>query len=183
MWAATCIAALFIIAVPTATLASCADDLDALEEALFRTGNNLYQLNQNFFPPSLLPTRFVRVKYSFRDPSNNQVCNVTYIWAVGKVLFLQPPNLFKINSLFFYYPNNDLIDLPLQLPIECIHLINMTDGECTCSNDSKMLDILTQQVRGRALKSRAGACMGTCNYSEGITGGGVLFPKKKKGRL
>ena len=146
MWAVTCIAALFIIAVPTTTSASCTDDLDVLEEALFRTGSNLYQLNRIFFPPSLLPTRFVRVKYSFMDPSNNQNCSVTYIWAVGKVLFLQPPSLFKINSLFFYHPNNNLTTLSLQLPIECIHLINGTDGECNCSNDSPMLDILTQQV-------------------------------------
>ena len=158
MLAATCIAALFVIFVPTtasavstADFSRCANDLGALEEALFQTGSNLFELNRIFFPPSLLPTRFVRVEYSFMNPSNNQDCNVTYIWAVGEVLFLQPPSLFKINSLFFYYPNNELTTLSLQLPIECIHLINGTDGQCTCRNDSHMLDILTQQVRGLAV--------------------------------
>ena len=158
MLAATCIAALFVIFVPTTTsdastgdFSRCANDLGSLEQALFKTGSNLFELNRIFFPPSLLPTRFVRVEYSFMDPSNNQDCNVTYIWAVGEVLFLQPPSLFKINSLFFYYPNNELTTLHLQLPIECIPLINGTDGQCTCRNDSHMLDILTQQVRGHAV--------------------------------
>ncbi len=122
----------------------CASNLGTLERALYGVESNLFELNRIFFPPSLLPTRFVRVEYTFIDESDN--CVVTYIWAVGGALFLQPPTLFKLNSLFFYFPNNDLMTLPLKLPVDCITLINGTDGVCSCMNDSEMLDILTQQV-------------------------------------
>jgi hypothetical protein len=123
----------------------CATNLGTLEEALYESGNNLYELNRVFYPPSEPTTRWIRVKYTFVD--NDTDCNVTYIWAVGKFLFLQPPALFTLTSLFFYYPNNELVTLSLQLPIECIDLITGIDGECSCMNDSHMLDILTQQVR------------------------------------
>ena len=126
----------------------CESNLGTLERALFETGGNLFELNRVFFPPSLLTTRFIRVNYTFIDENELETCtNVTYIWAIGQVLFMQPPTLFKINSMFFYYPSNDLTTLSLWLPIECIGLINGTDGECSCINDSHMLDVLTQQVR------------------------------------
>lgn len=145
---------LFLTALPLCTHAAtetpfgdCASNLSTLEQALFETGNNLFELNRVFFPPSLLTTRFIHVNYTFIDEDELETCtNVTYLWAIGEVLFLQPPTLFKINSLFFYYPNNELTTVYLQLPIECIELINKTDGECSCMNDSHMLDILTQQV-------------------------------------
>ena len=75
------------------------------------------------------------------------LCNVTYIWAIGSFLFFQPPRVFMFNSLFFNYPNNDLTDLPLALPSECRPLIRSEiDEECTCTVDSRLLDVLTQQV-------------------------------------
>ena len=132
----------------------CDSNLSTLEQALFETGGNLFELNRVFFPPSLLTTRFIRVNYTFIDENELETCtNVTYIWAIGEVLFMQPPTLFKINSMFFYYPSNDLTTLSLWLPIECIGLINGTDGECSCINDSHMLDVLTQQVHGYKLKT------------------------------
>ena len=140
------------IAAQTDTLSDehysdCASNLGTLERALYGIESNLFELNRIFFPPSLRPTRFVRVEYTFLNGENEKEdCNVTYIWAIGGVLFLQPPALFKLNSLFFYYPNNELSTLYLKLPIECITLINGTDGVCSCMHDSQMLDILTQQV-------------------------------------
>ena len=179
IWA---VAPLLIVALLTSTstanFSNCHNDLGTLEVALFETGSNLFELNRIFFPPSLLPTRFVRVEYSFMNPSNHQDdCNVTYIWAVGEVLFLQPPTLFKLNSLFFYYPNNNLTTLHLQLPIECIPLINGTDGECTCRNDSHMLDILTQQVmKTYHWRSVTYDIMSMCeSMSVYVKGGGVSF--------
>ena len=125
----------------------CPSNLGTLESALYGTRSNLFKLNQIFFPPSLLQSRFIRVKYNFTNDENyNDDCSVTYIWAVGGVLFLQPPTLFKYNSLYFYFPFNDLTTLSLSLPIECIPLINGTDGVCSCMHDSSMLDVLTQQV-------------------------------------
>ena len=134
-------------AISISDYSDCDSNLGTLERALYETEANLFELNRIFFPPSLLPTRFVRVEYTFFDDENyNDDCKVTYIWAVGEVLFLQPPTLFKLNSLYFYFPNNELTTLSLRLPIECIPLINGTDGVCSCMNDSHMLDILTQQV-------------------------------------
>ena len=139
---------LSVLALSLCTVVSgndCDTDLSMLEQALFETGNNLFELNRVFYPPSLLTTRFIRVNYTFvNEETEADTCtNVTYIWAVGAVLFLQPP---QFNSLFFYYPNNELETLSLQLPIECIGLINGTDAVCSCEHDSHMLDILTQQV-------------------------------------
>ena len=143
-------AILFAVAQTDAISASdysdCDSNLGTLERALYETETNLFELNLIFYPPSLLPTRFIRVEYTFLDENDNDDCKVTYIWAVGGVLFLQPPTLLKYNSLYFYFPNNELTTLSLHLPIECIPLINGTDGVCSCMNDSNMLDILTQQV-------------------------------------
>ena len=129
----------------TTDFSDCATNLGTLERALYETEGNLFELNRIFFPPSLLPTRFIRVEYTFGNDENKN-CNVTYIWAVGGALFLQPPTLFKLNSLYFYFPNNKLTKLRLRLPLECITLISETDGMCSCTNGSHMLDILTQQV-------------------------------------
>ena len=126
----------------------CASNLATLERALYGTHPNLFELNQVFFPPSSLQSRFIRVNYTFFNNENdNNDCSVIYIWAVGEVLFLQPPTLFKFNSLYFYFPFNNLTTLYLRLPIDCISLINGTDGVCSCMHDSRMLDVLTQQVR------------------------------------
>ena len=134
-------------AISTPDYSDCASNLGTLESALYEIETNLFELNRIFYSPSLLPTPFVRVEYTFFNEENdNDDCKVTYIWAVGGVLFLQPPTLFKFNSLYFYYPNNELTTLSLRLPFECIPLINGTDGVCSCMNDSHMLDILTQQV-------------------------------------
>ena len=140
-----CLFALLLCTASATRYSDCNSNLTILELALYETGNNLFELNRVFYPPSLLTTRFVKVNYTFANEVDT-CTNVTYIWAVGAVLFLQPPTLFKFNSLFFYYPNNELATLSLQLPIECIGLINGTDGVCSCENDSHMLDILTQQV-------------------------------------
>jgi hypothetical protein len=124
----------------------CATNLRTLEEALYESKSNLFELNRVFYPPSVPTTRVVRVNYTFGDELD-ACSNVSYIWAVGEFLFLQPPTLFQYTSLFFYYPNYELTTLSIQLPIECIWLINGTDGECSCKNGSHMLNILTQQVR------------------------------------
>ena len=130
----------------------CASQLEALENALYGTKDNLFELNSIFFPPSARTSRFIRVNYHFLDEAGESDefdggCLVTYIWAIGGFLFFQPPSLFRYNSLFFNYPNNNLTDLDLYLPYECQPLVlgpNTTD--CSCLHDAKKLEILTQQV-------------------------------------
>ena len=137
-------AAIAIIASAT-NYSDCSSKLRTLEHALYDTEDNLFELNRVFFPPSTRTSRFIRVTYKFLDELNH--CNVTYIWAIGSFLFFQPPRIFMFNSLFFNYPNNDLTDLYLTLPGECRPLIGEElNGKCSCTDDSKLLDILTQQV-------------------------------------
>lgn len=140
------VSVLLLCTVSAVDYSDCATNFTILEQALFQTGDNLFELNRVFHPPSFLTTTFIRVNYSFIDEQNDTCPGVTYIWAVGTVLFLQPPTLFQLNSLFFYYLNNDLNTLSLQLPIECIKLVNVTDGVCSCKKASQLLDILTRQV-------------------------------------
>ena len=141
---------LLLCTVSATRYSDCDSNLSTLEQALFETGRNLLELNRVFYPPSFLTTTFVRVNYAFIDHDEENILdsypNVTYIWAVGAVLFLQPPTLFKFNSLFFYYTIDERTKLSLQLPIECIGLINSSDGAHSRENDLHMLDILTQQV-------------------------------------
>ncbi len=142
---------LFIVAAVTAASATdysdCARKLSTLERALYETVENEFQLNRIFFPPSMRTSRFIRVNYDFDFGNETFPCNVTYIWAIGSFLFFQPPTVFMFNSLFFNYPNNDLTVLHLKLPYECRALIQPeVDGVCSCRHDSRMLDVLTQQV-------------------------------------
>ena len=150
MWSSVVFTFSLIAVAASANYSDCPTRLSTLERALYETGDNLFQLNRIFFPPSNRPSRFIRVTYRFLDEMDDRdglLCNVTYIWAIGSFLFFQPPRVFMFNSLFFNYPNNDLTDLPLVLPSECRPLIRSEiDGECTCTIDSRLLDVLTQQV-------------------------------------
>ena len=132
----------------------CATKFSTLEQALYETGDNQFELNRVFYPPSVRTSRFIRVNYTFLDENGeDDDCSIEYIWAIGILLFFQPPSLFKYNSLYFNYPNNNLTTLYLKLPYECRPLIrtriNATESgsTCSCVLDSQKLDILTQQVR------------------------------------
>ena len=137
--------------VSATNFSDCPTSLTTLEEALYRTEDNLLQLNRIFFPSSSRTSRFIRVLYSFRDNPNiiedDNCHNVSFIWAIGSYLFFQPPRVFYFTSLFFNYPNNDLTNLLLVLPSECKPLV--FDKECTCRLELRpeLLDTLTQQVR------------------------------------
>ena len=125
--------------------------LSELECALYTTDSNERKLNQAFFPPRKATSRYIRVNYDFKVHPNSKYydtereCNVTYIWAVGGFLLIQPPTIFQLTSLLFSYPANNIEDVNLTLPIECRQLINSTD--CSCGRrEGQNLDILTQQV-------------------------------------
>lgn len=139
------------ISAANSTFEDCHTDFNTLEQALYETGDNLFELNRIFYPPYQRTSRFIRVNYTFlNETGGDDGCSVAYIWAIGVLLFFQPPRLFTLNSLYFNYPNNNLTTLNLKLPYECRHLLdnstNSTDDTCSCLNDSRKLDILTQQV-------------------------------------
>ena len=129
--------------------------LTQLECALFTTDENERKLNQAFFPPRKATTRYIKVIYSFNATNDAlynslaQNCNVTYIWAVGGFLLIQPPSIFEWTSLLFSYPANDIYELHLTLNVACKRLVehNNATGTCNCKGeDNNNLDILTQQV-------------------------------------
>ena len=134
--------------------------LTQLECALYTTDQNERKLNQAFFPPRKSTTRYIRVNYDFKtdlDPNDDlynsylnvtQNCRVSYIWAVGGFLLIQPPSIFEWTSLIYSYPANDIYELDLTLNISCTTLVNVKeDGTCRCKGkDDNNLDILTQQV-------------------------------------
>ena len=118
---------------------NCDQDITVLERALYRP-ENIKALNNIFYPPRNTPARFVKVHYMFDDDD----CNVTYIWAVGGFLLMQPPSIFQYTSLYFSTITSDLTDLKIQLPSECRPLVQ---SNCTCKDDdNNILDIVTQQV-------------------------------------
>ena len=138
----------FSLTVAFATFDDCAESLETLENALYDGKSNLLELHKVFFPPSSRPSRFTKVIYSFLNESKElDGCNITYIWAIGVFLFIQPPSLFRLTSLNFIYPNNNFPPISLQLPHACRDLVMTSpDGECSCEGNHALLDILTQQV-------------------------------------
>lgn len=134
----------------------CKNDLRILEEALYQP-ENIKQLNMVFYPSRKPPSRFIKVTYEFGDIDK---CNVTYFWAVGGFLLIQPPQIFQLTSLYFSIPANELTDLFIKLPPDCLPLAGGIT--CTCLNeDHNLLDILTQQVWNYAVAvfhCAVGAC-------------------------
>ena len=133
----------------TSSYEDCPTKFSTLELALYETGDNVFELNRVFYPPSMMTSRFIRVNYTFlNEMGEDDGCHVAYIWAIGVLLFYQPPQLFTYNSLYFNYPNNNLISINLKLPYECQQLIKSNDSnmKCSCVSASRKLDILTQQV-------------------------------------
>ena len=138
-----------LVSARDSSLQDCDSKLSVLETALYETGNNPLQLNKIFFPPHRAKSRFIRIIYSFQNETGKlDGCNVSYIWAIGGFLLMQPPTIFQFTSLFFNYPNNDLKELHLQLPYECRPLIITSSSNCSCFGDDTdlMLNIVTQQV-------------------------------------
>ncbi len=138
----------------------CGTDELVLLKALFQTGDNLYRMGRAFFEARDETSRFIRVTYTFINTTTEiEDCDVTFKWALGGFLLVQPPSIFKFTSLLFSTPANDLEpeNLNLKLPLECKVLASDKDGNCTCSKDRRgilndesynvtILDRLTQQV-------------------------------------
>ena len=131
------------------------DSILSLAQALYNISGNFLNLTRIFYPPRQPPVQFVRVKYTFeKNETDDSECDVTYLWAKGGFLLIQPPSVFRFTSLFFNFDENENYDLQLTLPSTCRHLvyINSTSNNlnCSCHNqdeDLGILDIVTHQVR------------------------------------
>ncbi len=143
----SCILLVFILSC-SAQVNNCAL-LSELEFALYNTDSNEQQLNQAFFPPRKATSRYIMVVYDFKDENEmTGNCTVTYVWAIGGFLLIEPPTIFQFLSLLFSFPANDISNITITLPNECRQLIDATGDTCSCINrENNNLDILTQQVR------------------------------------
>ena len=124
--------------------------LSELESALYNTASNKRHLNDAFFPPKQLTSRYILVTYNFTTEDgfyNGSSCEVTYIWAIGGFLFIEPPSLFQFLSLLFNFPANDLTRITLTLPYQCRGLVFISEEkDCSCNSTGNILEQLTQQV-------------------------------------
>ena len=142
----------------------CATSLSTLEAALYNTGDNKVNLNRYFFPPREEAVPYAKITYQFEDENgtipeyaNSEdldegdcTCGVTYVWAVGGFLLIQPPSIFTYTSLLFFHTRQKSISLRLRLPHACRALVRGENGTCSCANkDNNPLDVLSQQVRNR----------------------------------
>lgn len=136
---------------------NCGSDLTVLENALYHfSPENRKHLNRIFYPPRETPSRFIKVHYKFEGHD----CNVTYIWAIGGFLLMQPPSIFRYTSLYFSNKANNLTDMEIRLPSECRSIVEpKKDGKCTCDGDDyNILDMLTQQVGIQIIKINVLSC-------------------------
>ena len=132
---------------------NCSTDLKVLENALYEYDyENYLTLSKAFYPPGKEPSRLLKVNYIFGED-----CNVTYYRSIGGFLFIQPPHIFELTSLYFNFPAKSSSEVPkiitLKMPMDCAGLVNKyTSDMCSCHHhDNKedsysMLDTLTQQV-------------------------------------
>ena len=137
---------LFLLGFSSAQYENCTTRLSVLERALYETDSNERSLNEAFFPPGQETSRYIKVTYKFlTDGGFYDGCQVSYIWAIGGFLLIQPPSVFRFTSLFFSNNANNLTEVNLTLPSQC-RLLASDNCTCSKSEESKNLDILTQQV-------------------------------------
>lgn len=117
----------------------------SLAQAMYDTGDNILKLTRAFYPPQGQGVSFLRVTYDFEDEKGDlDGCSVTYIWAKGGFLVIQPPTIFQMTSLLFNHKVS--ADLTLTLPFTCRHLIN-NGSNCFCNPlEADTLDVFTHQV-------------------------------------
>lgn len=146
--------ALLVVASSVETQRDCSTSLSILEHALYNTSDNKVRLNAYFFPPREEFVSYAKVVYTFKNENEtndlldtDQSCNVTYVWAIGGFLLVQPPSIFTYSSLFFFHTRHSGdFTLRLTLPHACKPLVE-DNGTCSCANkDNNPLDLLTQQV-------------------------------------
>lgn len=129
------------------------NSLAELESALYSTGTNKLKLNKFFYPPRKESVPYAKITYQFQDEdgkisdSEMEKCAVTYVWAVGGFLLIQPPSIFTFSSLFFFHTHQKNYSLVLTLPNKCRSLVNSGNGTCSCANKDNFLDLLSQQVQ------------------------------------
>lgn len=134
----------------TSSSGSC-DTLYSLAQSLYDNKGNVLNLTRVFYPPRQPGVNFLQVKYYFENATGDiNDCFVTYIWAKGGFMLIQPPSILQYTSLFFSHNVNTNYHLTLRLPNACRHLVDKgmeNETNCTCDQEEDdLLDMLTHQV-------------------------------------
>ena len=122
------------------TYANCSTNFTVLENALFETSDNIFQLTTTYFHPDVENPLYVDVHYNFSDSSTE---TQHYIWTTSALYFIvRPPALIYLSQFYSDIHEKRQADLTLQLPADCAELANDTSSE-----KENFLFVLTQRVR------------------------------------
>ena len=113
---------------------NCTTNYFVLEQAIFKTNDNLFTLTSTFYPPDRNNPLYVSVTYKALDTNTT----VNYRWSSAVLYHIVPPHIIRYLSLLFcYVEDNRIVAFELELPEGCEGLIQ---------NASDFLLIFTQRV-------------------------------------
>ena len=116
----------------------CATNYSVLEEAVFKTNDNLYDITTTFYPPDKDNPLYVSVTYNFLNANES----VHYRWSSASLYLTIQPKTIQYLSLFFCYVEDDrIVELELELPGECENLTQIQH-----LNASNFLFVFTHRV-------------------------------------
>ncbi len=118
---------------------SCSTNFRVLEQALYDTCDNKFELIRKFYPARETVTEYAEVTYTFLG---TDIPEQHWIWTTGSFYLVQPPAVLRFTSLFIVYPENHIQKVQLYLPGEC---------KDASTADGGMLEILTRRVSSNSL--------------------------------
>ena len=127
---------------------SSCNSLRSLALALTSNDENMQKLTRVFYPPRQPSAKIVKVTYYFEDEmGEHDDCYVTYFWASGAFLLIQPLSIFQFTSLFFnHVVAGEETTLTITLPYACRYLVLDDNNTCICNLNEDILDLATHQV-------------------------------------
>ncbi len=125
---------------------NCSLSFAVLEQALFDTDDNFFQLISTFYPARESSIVFANVTYVFLPTdTDNRTTYQNWIWTTGSFYLIQPPSVLRFSSLLFVYPQGNIGQLKLHLPGECRN-VSTTRKLHHKEKSEGMLEILTKRV-------------------------------------
>ena len=128
---------LVLLTVSESGVCNTCNSLRSLAKALTSNDENMQNLTQVFYPSSRPSAKILKVTYYFEDEMGERDnCNVTYFWAKGGFLLIQPPSIFQFTSLLFNHKVvGEETSLILTLPSACRHLV-LRNATCSCDESN-----------------------------------------------
>ena len=121
------------------TYANCSTNFTVLENALFETSDNIFQMTTTYFHPNEKNPLYVDVYYNFFSNSSTEA---HYILSASALYFIvQPPALVYLSQFYSDIREKRQADLTVHLPADCAKLANDTS-----SKKENFLFVLTQRV-------------------------------------